>query len=308
LPTRKKSPGGESSSQDPLTPWDGAVVIPIDQLVLCDWNVNEMDEPEFAALIEEIRAGGFDEPCQVVRIKDGPEKGNHLIIGGEHRYKASLALNHKTVPCVVKDHLSDADEETLMEWSVKRNNIRGKINRARFAELQKRITGRWGISAEAAKRRMLVREERMEALQARFSPEVIETMMEEGREGLGDGSGPRAPSEEIDLGSSPDTRRPPKDDKLLTPDQKSRKQAFADRRALLTSLKAFQQDVLQQSADTVEQGYLYFGVAGHTHLVVNEEPALNKLIGEMVEACKANSDKINEFLITAIRKELPSWQ
>jgi ParB-like chromosome segregation protein Spo0J len=300
----------KKSSKTTLPQWNGAVVIPIDQLVPCDWNVNEMEGPEFAALIEEIRDGGFDEPCQIVPIAEGDHEGSYLILGGEHRYKAALSLQFTEVPCVIKEHLSDVDEETLMEWSVKRNNIRGKINAQRYAELQKRITGRWRISAEAARRRMLIREERMAKLKERLSPEVIDTMVRVESEAIGDGSSnSKMPSEEVNIdGPSPDRRQPPKDDRVLTPAQKSRKQAFADRRALLTSLKQFQQDVLQQSADTVSQGYLYFGVAGHTHLVVNETAALNKLVAEMVETCKANSDQINEFLISAIKKELPEWQ
>ena len=215
--------------------------------------------------------------------------------------------------CVIKEHLSGVDEDTLMQWSVRRNNIRGKINTQRFAELQKRVSGRGKVSAEAAQRRMLIRKERHAHLKERFSQEVIDTMVEVEREKLGDGSSKsRVPSETVNVGTSPDKRQPPKDededdDGIVTQPGKGKKKAFADQRALLTSLKAFQTDVLQQSADTCTQGYLYFGIAGHTHLVVNETAHLNKLVGELVEACKANSDQINEFLISAIKKELPAW-
>lgn len=301
----KKSTGGDPEK---LEKWTEAVLIPIDELVPCYWNANEMEEAEFAALIEEIKEGGFDEPCQVVPVTDGDNRGRYLLLGGEHRYKASMSLRIDTIPCVIKKHLTGADEATLMEWSVRRNHIRGRLNAQKYAELEKRITGRWGISSEAARNRMLVREQRAAARKDRFSQEVIETMVEMEKEKIGDGSGPAAPSEEVDLsGPSPDKRKPPKDDDEGD-EPKDRKKAFADRRALLTSLKAFQQDVLQQSADTIDQGYVYFGIGGHTHLVVNENAALNKLIGELVETCKANSDSINEFLISAIKKELPSWQ
>jgi len=311
-----KSPGSKAgaASQEGLAPWEAAVLIPLDDLVLCDWNVNEMDPPEFAALLKAVREGGFDEPGQVIPIEKGDYAGKFLLLGGEHRKKVCLALEMTHMPCVVKKHLTGADEETLMMWSVERNNIRGKINEQRFAELQKRITGRGKVSAEAARRRMLIRDERHAHLKERFSQDVIDVMVEEGKRGIGDGSsGSAAPSEKVNVGASPDKRRPPSDDDdydddgVTTAPGKGKKKAFADQRALLTSLKAFQQDVLQQSADTVEQGYLYFGIAGHTHLVVNETATLNKLVGELVECCKANSDKINEFLISAIKKELPLW-
>lgn len=304
MPRKPSDPGQ-------LDKWDGAVLIPIEDLVPTWWNVNVMDGPEFAALIEEIKDGGFDEPCQVVPVQDGDNKGRYLILGGEHRYKASLSLRTEKVPCVIKKHLTGADEETLMEWSVRRNHIRGRLDAQKYADLEKRITGKWKISGEAARNRMLVREQRAAARKERFTQDVIETMVEMEKEKIGDGSGPTCPSEEVDLsGPSPDKRKPPKevDEDSDTDGKRDRKKAFADRRALLTSLKAFQQDVLQQSADTVDQGYVYFGIAGTTHLVVNETPELNRLIGELVETCKANSDSINSFLISAIKKELPSWQ
>jgi hypothetical protein len=307
----KSASKNNGSSQVAHASWDGAVLIPIDDLVLCDWNVNEMDDPEYAALLKAVRVGGFDEPGQVVPISEGEDAGKYLLLGGEHRKKVCLALEMTHMPCVIKEHLSDADEETLMMWSVERNNIRGKINVQRFAELQKRVTGRGKVSAEAARRRMLIRDERHAHLKERFTQEVIDVMVEEGKKGLGDGSsGARAPSEKVNVGSSPDRRHPPSDndDGITTQPGKGKKKAFADQRALLVSLKAFQQDVLQQSADTCTQGYLYFGIAGHTHLVVNETAQLNKLISEVVDTCKANSDQMNEFLISAITKELPQWK
>lgn len=298
-----------------LEQWDGAVLIPVDDLILCDWNVNVMEDPEFRALLKEVREGGFDEPGQVIPITEGEDAGKYLLLGGEHRKKVCLALEMTHMPCVIKEHLTDADEETVMMWTVRRNNIRGKIDEQRFRELQKRITGKGKVAEEAARRRMLIREERHEHLKQRFSQDVIDVMMEEERKGIGDGSsGARAPSEEVNIdGPSPDRRKPPKDDDddddgIATQPGKGKKKAFADQRALLQNLKAFQTDVLQQSADTCTQGYLYFAIAGHTHLVVNENKHLNKLVAEMVDTLKANSDQINEFLISAITKELPSWQ
>lgn len=309
--TEQKPSASKEEARETLPVWKGAVLIPLDDLVLCDWNVNIMDDPEYAALLKEVREGGFDEPGQVIPISEGDDAGKYLLLGGEHRKKVCLALEMTHMPCVIKNHLSEADEETIMMWSVRRNNIRGKVDEQRFFALQKRITGRGKIAKEAAERRMLIRKERHEHLKERFTQDVIDVMVEDGKRGIGDGSGKGAPSESVNVGASPDRRRPPEDaddDGITTQPGKGKKKAFADQRALLTSLKAFQTDVLQQSADTCEQGYLYFGIAGHTHLVVNETAYLNKLVAEMVDACKANSDNLNEFLISAIKKELPSWQ
>ena len=300
---------GSANGAHALEPWKGAVLIPIDCLVPTSWNVNEMEPDEFAALINEVRDGGFDEPCQVVPIKDEP--GKYLILGGEHRYKACAANGINDVPCVIKDHLTDADEATLIEWSIKRNNIRGKINKQKYAEIEKRLSGKWQISAEAARRRMLVRQDLLKNMKEKLNrkveednevtdtdPNDIETTARRSEE----------PVDEVDVGdASPDRRRPPKDQDE-TDGVADRKQSFAKRRALLASLKTFAQEVLSESAETVESGYLYFGFGGATHLVVDETPKLNSLIADVVAACKANSDKINDFLVSAISKELPQWQ
>lgn len=292
-----------------LEPWKGAVLISIDQLVPTSWNVNEMDGPEFNELVKEVRDGGFDEPCQVIPIKEDP--GKYLILGGEHRYKACAANGIEKVPCVIKEHLTDADEATLIEWSIKRNNIRGKINKQKYAEIEKRLSGKWQISAEAARQRMLVRQDLMKNLKEKLNrkveedneitdtdPNDIETNAKRQEETV----------EEVDVGgTSPDRRRPPKDGDE-TDGVADRKKAFATRRALLASLKTFAQEVLAESAETVEHGYLYFGFGGATHLVVDENAQLNSVIADMVAACKANSDKINDFLVSAIKKELPQWQ
>jgi uncharacterized ParB-like nuclease family protein len=300
---------GSTNGAQTLEPWKGAVLIPIDNLVPCHWNVNEMDKTEFSALVREVRDGGFDEPCQVVPIKEDP--GKYLILGGEHRYKACAANGINQVPCIIKEHLTDADDDTLIEWSIRRNNIRGKVNQQKYAEIEKRLSGKWRISAEAARQRMLVRQDLFKNIKEKLNrraeedneitdtdPNDIETNAKSVQETV----------EEIDVGgASPDRRRPPKEGDE-TDGVVDRKKAFANRRALLASLKTFAQEVLSESAETVEHGYLYFGFGGTTHLVVDESAKLNSTIADMVAACKANSDKINDFLISAITKELPQWQ
>src|SRR5271168_1044658 len=108
--------------KDSFKTWDEAVIIPVEKLVLTNWNTNTMDTEEYAALCAEIKDSGFDEPCQVVPIKGD----KYLVLGGEHRYKASIANGLKDVPCVIKKHLTGAEEKELMLWSVRRNNIRGR--------------------------------------------------------------------------------------------------------------------------------------------------------------------------------------
>src|SRR5579859_441811 len=151
------------AKQENLKTWDEAVLIPVDKLVLTDWNTNVMDDGEYAALCQEIKTGGFDEPCQVVPLK-GKNKDKFLVLGGEHRYKASIANGKKEVPCVIKKHLSDAEEKDLMLWSVRRNNIRGRIDAQKYALLEQKLSERWSMASEAARREMLIKGDLLKSL------------------------------------------------------------------------------------------------------------------------------------------------
>lgn len=281
---------------DEFEVWDGAIMIPVDRLVLPEWNVNEMDEPEFAALVEAIQDEGFDEPCQVVPITEGSNKDKFLVLGGNHRDRAAVIAGIDFLPCVIKHHLTEADELELQEWSVKRNNIRGKINKEKYTALEQRITGKRQISTEAARRRLLMREDLVKHLKSTKSSRAAQF-------------GPDDP-EEVDLsstggnGKSSSNKGKPGAE---TDSEIDGKKSFADRRALLTSLKTFAKEVLDESNETAEHGYLFFGHGGGTHLVVNESSRLNSLVSEMVNMCKANSAKIDEFLTSAITNQLKEW-
>jgi hypothetical protein len=93
-----------------------------------------------------------------------------------------------------------------------------------------------------------------------------------------------------------------------TDGEKDRKQKFSDRRALLQALKAAEQEVLLESGDTVDLGYLFFGQAGGLHLVVNEDKDLHELVSRMVAACKNNSESVLDLLKSALTKEIPNWE
>lgn len=263
--------------------WGGAREIPIGLLVLTHWNVNEMGKVEFDELVEEIDRGHFDEPCQVVPILSGDDKGKYLVLGGEHRFKACLEIKRKSVPCALKEHLDPEDEEALMEWSVKRNNIRGKINAQKFAEVEQRISKKKKISVEMARKQMLVRGDALKRL--RKNAAVVENEDDETEKG-GRKKKTKSPS------------APPPPDPIKT---------SAERQKLLADLRALEQDVLLK-CETIEQGYIFFGQGGHNHLVVEETPHLYKLVEQLAAICKRDSSSINEFLTSAIAKELKVWE
>lgn len=267
-----------------LKKWEGAVLIPLDKLIFTSWNVNEMPDAEFSELVAEIEAGataenpmgGFDEPCDVVPCKDLP--GSYLVLGGEHRTRAANSLQWKEVPCVIKTHLIGADEATLMQWSVKRNHLRGRVNKEKYVALERSLSEKHKIQLEAARQRMLVKGELLKSIQ-KDAPS-------------GDGAGSSS-------GDGPSTDG-----------DKDKKKEVRDRKKLLEALKTAETDVLLQSADTVEHGYLYFGQGdkGQKHLVVDESKELSALISRVVAACKGESMRVDEFFCSAIAAELPKWE
>lgn len=279
--------------------WPDAVLIPINDLVFCPWNCNEMGDAEFSELVAEIEDGGFDEPLQVIPItkqhtdpKLYPDlasvakPGKYLVLGGEHRARAAISLEWTEAPCVTKDTLKDAPEADLIIWNTKRNNIRGRINAQRYADVERKLSEKHQIRTEVARRKMLVKGDLLKRLRKNVA--VQDT---EGSEGADEGQRGK--------------QKAPKTD-----GEQDRQDELKDRRALLNALKTAEQDVLLQSADTVEHGYLFFaqGQNGQTHLVVDETQRLAGLVKRMVAACKNDSARIDDFLADAITTELANWE
>lgn len=270
-----------ATKQDKKT-WTGAILLPIDSLVLTDWNVNEMSDKDFSELVAEVEEQGFDEPVGVVPTKDDPN--SYLVLSGEHRVRACHALGIKEVPAVIKTALLEADEAALQMWSVRRNNIRGRINAQKYAALERGLSDRFKVSAEAARQRMLVKEDLLKAIQ--------------------DKSERKSPSG-LEDDDSDDTDRSGDDGTQAGKDAKAE---VANRKQLLAALKNAEEEVLIKSADTVEHGYLFFGQGQGTHLVVNESKRLWGLVQRMIAACKAQSAPADDFLCAAIEAELGKWE
>jgi ParB-like chromosome segregation protein Spo0J len=267
--------------------WKKAVEIPTNRLVFTDWNCNEMTEHMLDHLMTEIEnkedpgEHHFDEPLQVIPMTDSP--GKYLVIGGEHRTKIARSLDMEAVPCVIREDLAKLSRKDLMLWSVRRNNLRGRLNATKYAEMEAELIDHHGMTAEAARRSMLVDGDLAKALRASVAVrDNEESTSDDGHDGT------RQHGDTVD--EAKDARR--------------------SKEELLTALKIAEQDVLLDSADTVEHGYLFFvqGKKGQSHLVVNESLTLHGLVKQMVAACKGVDGKVDDFLSGAIRNELKNWE
>lgn len=116
------------------------VMVPVDKIKPNEWNPNEQSEETFNQLVEEIKEDGFDHPLNLVNC---PEvKGEFVIIGGEHRWRAACLLGYKEVPC----YIHDWDEKQQKVKTVRRNLISGKLNARKFTDLVEELS-KTGIEA-----------------------------------------------------------------------------------------------------------------------------------------------------------------
>ena len=318
-----------------LPTWDAPRMVSLDCLEFTSWNVNEMGQTEFNELVSEVEEGSYETPDGIVAGFDEPvglmpipgEPGRYLVPSGEHRVRAAHALKLTHVPAVLKIHLTEMDEHDVKIWTVKRNHIRGRINADKYASLEKSLNRRHAMRVEVARERMLVKGDRLKRL--RKNQAVLDN--EEGggppsRGGKGKApAAPAAPSEPISVDidetpaggdaserpeSSGQPAQPSGGQRPDTDGEKDRREELKDRRSLLAALKTAERDVLLVSADSVPFGYLFFaqGAEDQTHLVVDESPKLHMLVKRMVAAAKKDSAKVDEFLVSAITKELREWE
>jgi ParB-like chromosome segregation protein Spo0J len=75
------------------------IYLPIDALVGNTWNPNRQSDWEFQLLTSSMRNDGFISP--VIAIKEVDQAGKHVIVDGEHRWRAAQVLNYHEVPAVL---------------------------------------------------------------------------------------------------------------------------------------------------------------------------------------------------------------
>jgi len=151
----------------------------IEEIVENPWNPNEQDPIVFNELVYDIENEGFDEPIQVVHLsEEDPEyaKGKrYRIIGGEHRFKAVKVLGWETIPAVLKDYVTEEEQKIK---TVRRNTLRGELNRKKFTQLVNSLDRRrdeelalaLGMQSKEGLEKFLVSEE------GKYSPDLAEQM------------------------------------------------------------------------------------------------------------------------------------
>lgn len=131
------------------------VWIPTGNVQTHELNPNVQRDETFNYLVEEIERWGFDEPILVcpIGVWDGTTEdrsGKKIVVGdtkfrivaGEHRYKALRVQGWEILPCIVKEW----DEYWQKIELVRRNQMRGEFDPAKFGRLVKDLQGEHDVS------------------------------------------------------------------------------------------------------------------------------------------------------------------
>lgn len=87
-----------------------------------NWNMNEMTEAKYAALLYSLKQGWEESEPLLIWGKDNRGKVRNVIIDGEHRWKGARELGLKQGPMVFLDGI---DRAKAIELTIKLDNKRG---------------------------------------------------------------------------------------------------------------------------------------------------------------------------------------
>lgn len=110
-----------------------AQMLPVSLLAQHPNNSNAQSKHVFNELKESISSGGFDEPLLVVPRKDSD---GYYVVSGNHRFKAGVAVGYEELPCIVRNDWDEVEAEIQL---VRRNLVRGEIDRVAFTESVNRL-------------------------------------------------------------------------------------------------------------------------------------------------------------------------
>lgn len=132
-----------ATKSESLKTFATTVKIPIDEIVINDWNPNFLSTAMQAAIQDDISKNGFIGQIVVQKHNERLQKDN-VIINGEHRYQAAKALGYKSLPCVVLD-CNDSKAKTL---TVRLNREHGDLMPDKLSELLRNIQQQEDASME----------------------------------------------------------------------------------------------------------------------------------------------------------------
>lgn len=114
------------------------VKLPLDKIVLNEWNPNVQKDSVFNALVENIKEIGMVEPLMVM---PPDADGNYKLVSGEHRFEACKILGMDTIDAYVMD---DFDEDMAKFQLVRMNVLKGSLDPVKFTKLFDDMADKYG--------------------------------------------------------------------------------------------------------------------------------------------------------------------
>lgn len=215
-------------------------------------NSNRQDKHVFKELRKSIREQGFDETLLVVPRDDGEE--GYWIVAGNHRYRAGKAEGMDEFPCVVRD---DWDETSQQIELVRRNYVRGAIDKDMFTMSVNALASEQGVSISDIQEAMGFRDD--ERFLEYYKQET-EQMEREARQ-----------MAETTSASAPAIR-------------------------MIDDLGLVLSKIFEEHGNTVPYSFIIFPAGQKNHLFVAATPALVKNLTTVAEYCVLHSMDINVIL------------
>jgi hypothetical protein len=215
-------------------------------------NSNRQSRHMHTELRESIRKNGFDEALIVVPKPDG-EKG-YEIISGNHRFRAGKAEGMREFPAVIRD---DWDEVTAQIQLVRRNYVRGAIDRDAFTIAVNTLAAEEAIEVEA--------------IQAAMGFEDTDVFLEYYKE---------------------ENERIEQAQKAAAQHKVSKNPQIQ----MIDDLGLILSAIFEQFGGTVPYSFLVFPAGGKNHMFVAATPALVNNLSKVAEYCVGNHLDINVVL------------
>jgi len=228
-----------------------AKLLPVALLAEHPNNTNVQSKHVYKELKESILAGGFDEPLIVVPRKD--VESGFYVVSGNHRFKAGKEVGYDQLPCIVREDWDSVEAEIQL---VRRNYVRGQIDRVASTETVNRLATEQALGLDVIMERMGFEDA------SAFAEFYKEEKTRERRTAAAvAGSGPAVQQVKMidDLG-------------------------------VILSV------MFEKFGSTVPQSFMIFPIGGKNHIFVQITPALKKSIDAITTKCVADGLDINTVL------------
>ncbi|NBU69953.1 MAG: hypothetical protein EBS53_00660 [Bacteroidetes bacterium] len=214
-------------------------------------NSNVQSKHVFKELKESILTGGFDEPLIVVPRK---EAEGYYVVSGNHRFKAGKEVGYEELPCIVREDWDSVEAEIQL---VRRNYVRGQIDRVAFTESVNRLSSEQALGLDVIMERMGF--EDADAFSEFYKQEKEK-------------------------------------EKRMASQVSSSSNSAAQQVKMIDDLGVILSVLFEKYGNTVPNSFLVFPMGGKNHIFVQITPALKKSIDAVTTKCIADGMDINTAL------------